>query len=95
VDTTAIFDPSGSETDSAGFVGVSRPGSLEGLRLGVLDNGKPNAQHVVTTAAAGVRERFALAEVLEVTKPVASRPIADEALVRFKGFDAAIVGVGD
>ena len=95
MDTTAIIDPTGGEAESDGFTGVARPASLEGLRLGILDNGKPNAQHVVATAARGVGGRVSLAEVMEVTKPIASRPIADEALVRFKGFDAAIVGVGD
>ena len=93
--TAAIIDPTGDETDAGTFAGASRPTSLEGRRIGVLDNGKPNAEHVVSTAARGVGERFPFAEVMSVTKPVASRPIADEALVRFKGFDAAIVGVGD
>jgi hypothetical protein len=95
VNTAAIIDPSGTETGGDGFTGVVRPTSLSGVRLGVLDNGKPNAEHVVRTAARGVRARVELAEVMGITKPVASRPIADEALVRFKGFDAAIVGVGD
>lgn len=95
MDLTPIVDPSGTAAERAGFAGVPRPTSLDGLRLGILDNGKPNAQHVVATAARGISERIGLSDVMAVTKPVASRPVADEALVRFKGFDAAIVGVGD
>ncbi len=95
MDQTPIIDPTGTDTQTDGFTGASRPATLRGRRIGVLDNGKPNAEHVVATAARGVADRHDLAEVLAVTKPVASRPIADEALRRFKGFDAAIVGVGD
>lgn len=90
-----IIDPSGSEPSDAGFTTAPRPTTLAGSRLGVLDNGKPNAAHVVATAARGLSQRYQAAEPMAVTKDVASRPVSEELLVRFRGFDAAIVGVGD
>lgn len=93
--TVEIVDPLGTEPEAGSFRSAPRPKNLEGARIGLLDNGKPNAEHVVATAGRGLREQYGAAEPFAVTKPVASRPIADEALVKFKGFDAAIVGVGD
>jgi hypothetical protein len=93
--TVEIIEPLGSELQTDTFTPAPRPASLEGRRIGLLDNGKPNAAHVIGTAGRALRDRHGVVETVAVTKPVASRPIADEALVRFKGFDAAIVGVGD
>lgn len=93
--TVDIVDPLGPEPEAGSLRPARRPETLAGARIALLDNGKPNAEHVVTTAARGLRDRYGAAEPFAVTKPVASRPIADEALVSFKGFDAAIVGVGD
>lgn len=92
---TTIIDPSGSQPSAARIASAPRPKTLRGGKLAVLDNGKPNAAHVVATAARGVRQRYGAAEPMAVTKDVASRPVSEELLVRFTGFDAAIVGVGD
>ncbi len=95
MNTVQIIDPLGSEGEASAFRPSPRPARLEGLQIGLLDNGKPNAAHVIATAARGLQERHGIAAPTPVTKAVASRPCPDEALVRFKGFDAAIVGVGD
>lgn len=93
--THPIVDPLGTEPSTAQVRPTARPARLEGLRIGLLDNGKPNAAHVVATAAAGLRRRHRTAEAVAHTKAVASRPAPDEVLTGFRGFDAAIVGVGD
>lgn len=95
MNTQPIVNPLGDEPVTEQFRPVPRPATLEGLRLGVLDNGKPNAAHVVATAGAGLRRSFGVAEVMPAGKAVASRPAPDEVLTGFRGFDAAIVGVGD
>lgn len=94
-DRTTIVEPLGTEPEQASVTAVARPRQLGGIRLGLLDNGKPNAAHVIATAARGLGRRHDLAEVLAVTKAVASRPAPEPIVREFSGFDAAIVGVGD
>ena len=93
--TVEIVDPLGTEAQAGDFTPAPRPAALDGLRLGLLDNGKPNAAHVISTVARGLQERHGAAPPFAVTKPVASVPVDQEVVLRFKGFDAAIVGVGD
>lgn len=90
-----IVDPLGSEPESDVFTPAPRPSRLEGMRLGLLDNGKPNAAHVIATLARGLAQDHDVPTPVAVTKPVASRPVDQEVVMKFKGFDAAIVGVGD
>ena len=52
----------------------------DSLRLGVLDNSKANADHLLSFIAEGLRAARPLAEVVTLRKPSASRP-ADEALL--------------
>lgn len=94
-DTAAIVEPLGSDPQHTTVATAPRPRALEGIRLGLLDNGKPNAAHVVATAARGLQQRHHLADVLALTKAVASRPAPEDVVREFTGFDAAIVGVGD
>ncbi|MGE5527028.1 MAG: hypothetical protein ACM3SS_25170 [Rhodospirillaceae bacterium] len=50
------------------------------LRLGVLDNSKANADHLLRFIAEGLRAAQPLAEVVNLRKPSASRP-AEEAVL--------------
>lgn len=95
MNTVAIVDPGGSEPASMGVAVASRPAALAGSRLGVLDNGKPNAGYVVDRLGRSLQRRFGTAQPVAAGKAVASQPCPDEVLVGFRGFDAAIVGVGD
>ncbi|MQA13072.1 MAG: hypothetical protein GEV09_02585 [Pseudonocardiaceae bacterium] len=90
-----VVDPSGSEPPSAHVATAARPSVLAGAHIGALDNGKPNADHVVGRLARYLRRRFDTQEPMAAGKAVASQPCPDEVLVGFRGFDAAIVGVGD
>lgn len=90
-----IVDPSGTEPSTTRFIAPERPRTLAGGRLAVLDNGKPNAGYVVATLAGHLQRRFAAGEVSHTGKAVAARPCPDEVLAGYRGFDAAIVGVGD
>lgn len=90
-----IVDPSGGDPAVTGFALPSRPDSLAGARIAVLDNGKPNAGHVVTQIAAHLGRRHNAQEIRHAGKAMASRPCPDEVLVGFRGFDVAVVGVGD
>lgn len=54
-----------------------RPPSLRGLRIGVLDNSKPNAGVLLKTVAARLAERSGAAAVRSWRKPGSARAAAN------------------
>lgn len=55
---------------------AARPRSLRGLRIGVLDNSKPNAGVLLGRVAELIAEREGAAEIVRWQKPGASHPAA-------------------
>lgn len=51
-----------------------------GIRLGVLDNSKANADHLLELIVHGVKQEFEVASVVYKRKPASSRPATDELL---------------
>ena len=51
-----------------------------GIRLGVLDNSKANADHLLNMIVEGVKKEFKVDSVLVRRKPTSSRPATDELL---------------
>ena len=51
-----------------------------GIRLGVLDNSKGNADHLLNFIVEGVKKEFKVASVVMKRKPASSRPATDEIL---------------
>jgi len=51
-----------------------------GLRLGVLDNSKANADHLLNLLIDGVKKEFAVSSVVLKRKPASSRPATDKLL---------------
>ena len=51
-----------------------------GLRLGVLDNSKANADHLLSLIVEGVKKEFKVDSVLVKRKPASSAPAAKEML---------------
>ena len=51
-----------------------------GIRLGVLDNSKANADHLLNLIVEGVKKEFNVATVVVRRKPTSSRPATDEML---------------
>lgn len=90
-----IPDPQGVALDAATASASPRPVRLDGRRLAVLDNGKPNAPYVVRRLAEQLARRFQMEPPEMVGKALSSRPAPEEVLTGFRGFDAALVGVGD
>ncbi|MBI4319945.1 MAG: hypothetical protein HY675_15760 [Chloroflexi bacterium] len=67
---------------------------LKGLRLGILDNGKPNADVVLDQAATYLEEKFGL--IRSVTRRKTNAALATEFIDEFaEQCDVAVVGVGD
>ena len=51
-----------------------------GIRLGVLDNSKGNADHLLNLIVEGVKKEFKVDSVVIKRKPTSSRPATDEVL---------------
>jgi hypothetical protein len=51
-----------------------------GIRLGVLDNSKANADHLLDMIVEGMRKEFQVDTVVMKRKPASSRPATDEML---------------
>jgi len=51
-----------------------------GIRLGVLDNSKGNADHLLNMIVEGVKKEFNVDSVVVRRKPTSSRPATDEML---------------
>ena len=59
---------------------TSRTLSSRGIRLGVLDNSKANADHLLKLIVEGVKKDFKVDSVVYKRKPASSRPATDELL---------------
>jgi hypothetical protein len=51
-----------------------------GIRLGVLDNSKANADHLLNLIVEGVKKEFKVDSVVIKRKPASSRPATEEIL---------------
>ena len=51
-----------------------------GIRLGVLDNSKANADHLLNMIIEGVKKEFKVDSVVVKRKPASSRPATDQVL---------------
>jgi hypothetical protein len=51
-----------------------------GIRLGVLDNSKANADHLLNLIIEGVKKEFEVDSVVVKRKPASSRPATDQML---------------
>jgi len=51
-----------------------------GIRLGVLDNSKGNADHLLNLIVEGVKKEFKVDTVVTKRKPTSSRPATEEML---------------
>jgi hypothetical protein len=94
-DRLFIFDPRGrveaSETPLS-----PRPAALEGLRLGILDNSKWNANKLLRGAQAALGERFRFAAVTYHVKHSFSKDAAPELIGRIAAeCDLVLTAIGD
>lgn len=75
---------------------VQRPASLAGLRVGFLDNSKPNSDTFLRVIDELLRERYGIAASLHRRKPTASRVVPPETLAEMvRECDVVIPAVGD
>jgi hypothetical protein len=68
-----VLSPLGTTPDTVRSLAKRRP-SLNGLRIGVLDNSKPNADVLLDRVAEALAARVGGATLRRWTKPGSSRP---------------------
>ncbi|MDB5864092.1 MAG: hypothetical protein JWO70_1898 [Betaproteobacteria bacterium] len=90
-----IFDPT-TEVSSRRIAYAARPKSLEGLRIGLVDNTKHNSDQLLLRIA-GILERDhgAKAHLIRRKKSAGAAPHAEIVEEYKAGCDVIVAGVGD
>lgn len=89
-----ILDPT-IDTARAHIAYVPRPTQLKGLRIGLVENTKKNAEAVLAAVGARLAARHGMKIEVLVHKPQRA-PLKDEQVAELKGrADFAIAGIGD
>ena len=90
-----LLDPT-AEVTAQGIAYVDRPASLEGKRVGLIDNTKFNSERLLEKIGAILKADYGVAETRMFRKHNASVPAHEEIIVELrKGFHAMVAGVGD
>jgi hypothetical protein len=90
-----LLDPT-AEVTAQGIAYVDRPASLEGKRVGLIDNTKFNSDRLLEKIGAILKAEYGVAETRMFRKHNASVPAHEEIIVELRrGFDAMVAGVGD
>ena len=88
-----LYDPT-AQARTAPATLAPRLESLAGKRVGILDNGKPNAGTLMLAVAKVLQERYGAGEIVKREKPIAGPP-APEILEALSECDFALVGSAD
>ena len=88
-----LYDPT-AEPRAINAQLAPRLSTLQGKRIGILDNGKANAGTLMLAVARILQEHHGVAEVVKRDKPVAGPP-APEILTALAECDFALVGSAD
>jgi hypothetical protein len=94
-----ILDPTESpapEQDEVGPAGLRKLETLRGARVGLLANGKTNAEALLEAVGALLEREHGARVVARENKRIASRPVPAAVLDRFGGaVDLVVTAVGD
>lgn len=91
-----LLDPTGTDEGAADSTLSPRPVSLKGLRLGLLDNTKPNSTMLLEEIAARLQQEHGAGEATLYTKDYFGTPVAQELLERIVAEnDVVVTAVGD
>lgn len=92
----AILDPTGGDIRVVQDFRAARPSTLDGKTLGLLDNGKPNAERLLREVADELGGVFRLRDVLMFTKPTSGTPVEQTQMEEILSTcDFAVVALGD
>jgi hypothetical protein len=89
-----ILDPTVGPDRAESALAPRVPG-LDGKVLGLLANGKVNAERLLHLVREGLETRYSFRDVVTVTKPSATRVAAPEVLEALGRCDAVVTAIGD
>jgi hypothetical protein len=90
-----LLDPTGDGDRATDNQLAPRPGSLRGLRLGLLENTKPNAAGLLDAVAGELRHR-GVGSSSTYVKGYFGTPVEESLIQRIlKNCDFVVAGVGD
>jgi hypothetical protein len=89
-----VLDPTAQSENTALHYAPLLP-SLEGRRVGILDNRKANADLLLEEVERMMRSRYGVQACVHVRKSDFSRPAAPALLAELSSCDLVITGVGD
>ena len=96
--TSAILDPTGlsGKNTSVGLALAPRRGGLDGVTVGLLENGKQNASLFLTEVADILRERYGAGEARLRRKENFAQPAPAELIDALsEESDLVVIGIGD
>jgi hypothetical protein len=94
--TIKILDPTVSAEETAGAAVARRVGDLDGKVLGLLHNGKVNADRLLDLVREQLGARYRLRDVVMIRKDSASRVADATDLDRLaRECDAVVTAIGD
>ena len=91
-----LVNPRGTDLDPGEFHLNARPKTLDGKRLGLLENSKANSDKVLLELGEILKKKYDLEEVILFHKHNASLPTKPEVIQDILNkVDALVVGIGD
>jgi len=89
-----VLDPVPPASTASVAALAARPGDLRGLRIGLLDNSKPNADALLGRVAELLAQRAGAGAIRRWVKPGSSIPAADHDAIA-AGADVVLTGSAD
>ena len=91
-----LLDPTGFDERSADTTLAPRPASVRGLRVGLLENTKPNAAPLLANLGRELQRRHDAATAVMFAKSYFGTPVEESLIQRILGnCDFVLAGVGD
>lgn len=91
-----LLDPTGDDERGTDVTLAPRPHSLEGLTVGLLGNGKTNAELLLTEVAEQLKAKYGAGAYRLYTKGYFGTPATDEEIRELKrDCDVAVAAIGD
>jgi hypothetical protein len=91
-----LLDPTGDGEGATDNRLAPRPGSLAGLRLGLLENTKPNAGVLLGEVGGELRRGWGVGSTSTYVKSYFGTPVEESLIQRIlKNCDFVVAGIGD
>jgi hypothetical protein len=91
-----LLDPTGFDERSADTTLAPRPASLRGLRLGLLENTKPNAAVMLASVGRELQRRHGAQAAVMFSKSYFGTPVEESLIQRIlHNCDFVVAGIGD